>query len=147
MFAFSFCLEELLQLAPSSHQNLLSQNIFFFKIFSFSKYFLFQNIAYLRFVWRNYYSWLLPRTRILYFTLLVCWMQILVCCLHLVCWISVCWMQALVCCLHLVCWIFLLHFARVLSSKCWNFFFFARIIPFLCNFSFFANFVSIFCSF
>ena len=81
-----------------------------------------------RSVWRNYYSWLLPRTRIyflkifsfskilhicvlfggiitagsylapeftfskyflfqniFFFKILVCWMQILVCCLHLVC--------------------------------------------------------------
>ena len=83
-----FVWRNLLQLAPSSHQNSLFQII---------------------------------------------GMQILVCCLHLVCWISVCRMQALVCCLHLVCRIwyavciwyagFSFTFLRVYFSKCWNFLF------------------------
>ena len=81
---------------------------------------------------------------------LVCWMQILVCCLHLVCWISVCWMQALVCCLPLVCRIwyavcilyagFSFTFLRVYSSKCWTCSFFVRASLFCIYYSFFCKF-------
>ena len=77
-------------------------------------------------------------------------MQILVCCLHLVCWISVCWMQALVCCLPLVCRIwyavcilyagFSFTFLRVYSSKCWTFSFFVRASLFCIYYSFFCKF-------
>ena len=53
------------------------------------------------FVWRNLLQ-LAPSSHQNSFFQII-GLQILVCCLHLVCWISVCWMQALVCCLHLVC--------------------------------------------